>query len=225
MSLDVHYTIETRQLRERDTIFVFFLEKMRCSPSSWQLIPAFRRSLHTSQGNVDLPLSLPTTAPTYWLSEDELKRYIPPLMRVGWCLRWSTKLKSCELSSEFPIAGYNTAMRFMNDISTIANEENHHPERVGFASKRLSISVQTHSALSPPISLPEGAAREPVPYKYPGITLRDVRFAMLVQRQYVEKYQPKPRKPRDAPEVPEVLTDGSIAKGILERAGITYVTD
>ncbi|PBK95439.1 hypothetical protein ARMGADRAFT_1164015 [Armillaria gallica] len=189
------------------------------TPSSRTPILCFRRSLHTSQGNVDLPPSLPTTTPTHWLSEDELQQYIPPLMRVGWCLRWSTKLKSCELSSEFPIAGYKTAMRFMNDISTIADEENHHPERVGFASKRLSISVQTHSALSPPVSLPEGAA---VPYKYPGITLRDVRFAMLVQRQYVEKYQPKPRKPREAPEVPEVLTDGSFAKGILERAGITY---
>ncbi|KAK0505186.1 hypothetical protein EDD18DRAFT_326797 [Armillaria luteobubalina] len=188
------------------------------APSSRELILTFGRSLHTSQGNV---------APTYWLSEDELKRYIPPLMRVGWCLRWSTKLKSCELSSDFPIAGYNTAMRFMNDISAIAKEENHHPERVGFASKRLSISVQTHSALSPPISFSDskGAAREPVPYKYPGITLRDVRFAMLVQRQYLEMYQPKPRKPRDAPEAPEVLTDGSVAKGVLERAGIAYVTD
>ncbi|KAK0225514.1 hypothetical protein IW262DRAFT_1356410 [Armillaria fumosa] len=197
------------------------------APSLRQLILPFRRSLNTSQGNVDLPPSLPTTAPTSWLSEDELKRYIPPLMRVGWCLRWSTKLKSCELSSDFPVAGYNTAMRFMNDISTIANEENHHPERVGFASKRLGISVQTHNALSPPISLPdsEGAVREPVPYKYPGITLRDVRFAMLVQRQYVEKYQPKPRKPRAVPEAPEVLTDGSVAKDILEHAGITYVTD
>ncbi|SJK97078.1 uncharacterized protein ARMOST_00328 [Armillaria ostoyae] len=195
------------------------------APSSRKLIFGFRRSLHVSQGNVDLPLTLPTTAPTHWLSEDELQQYIPPLMRVGWCIRWSTKLKSCELSSEFPIAGYKTAMRFMNDISSIADEENHHPERVGFASKRLNISVQTHSALSPPISLPEGAAGDPVLYKYPGVTLRDVRFAMLVQRQYVEKYQPKPRKPREAPEAPEVLTDGSFAKGILERAGITYATD
>ncbi|KAK0195015.1 hypothetical protein F5146DRAFT_1023894 [Armillaria mellea] len=145
---------------------------LRALSASRKLVLGFRRSLHTSQGNVGLPPSLPTTAPTYWLSEDELKQYVPPLMRVGWCLGWSTKLKSCELSSEFPIAGYKTAMRFMSDISTIADEENHHPERVGFASKRLSISVQTHSALSPPISLPEGAACEPVPYKYPGVTLR-----------------------------------------------------
>ncbi|KAK0213195.1 hypothetical protein DFS33DRAFT_1287179 [Desarmillaria ectypa] len=193
--------------------------------SSRELILGFRRSLYTSQGNVDLPPSLPTTVPTHWLSEDELKQYIPPLMRVGWCLRWSSKLKSCELSSEFPIAGYKTAMRFMNDISIIADEENHHPERIGFASKRLSISVQTHSALSPPISLPGRAEGGPVPYTYPGITLRDVHFAMLVQRQYAENYQPKPRKPRDIPEAPEVLTDGSLLKGILERAGIPYNVD
>ncbi|KAK0437986.1 uncharacterized protein EV420DRAFT_1586815 [Desarmillaria tabescens] len=198
---------------------------MLWAPSSWELILGFRRSLHTSLGNVDLPPSLPTTAPTHWLSENELKQYIPPLMRVGWCLRWSTKLKSCQLSSEFPIAGYKTAMRFMNDISTIADEENHHPERIGFASKRLSISVQTHSALSPPICLPGKAENEHTPYKYPGITLRDVRFAMLVQRQYAEKYQPKPRKLRDTPEVPGVLTDGSLLRSILERAGIPYATD
>ncbi|KAK0462651.1 uncharacterized protein EV420DRAFT_1526089 [Desarmillaria tabescens] len=181
------------------------------APSSRELVLGFRRSLHTSQGNVDLPPFLPTTAPMHWLSENELRQYIPPLMRVGWCLRWSTKLKSCELSSEFPIAGYKTAMRFMNDIYNCR--------------KRLSISVQTHSALSPPIFLPGKAESEGVPYKYPGITLRDVRFAMLVQKHYAENYQPKPRKPRDVPEAPEVLTDGSLLRGILERAGIPYATD
>ncbi|KAG7446631.1 uncharacterized protein BT62DRAFT_932072 [Guyanagaster necrorhizus] len=195
------------------------------APSSRGLVPGFRHYLRTSQGNVDLPPLLATTAPAAWLSEDELRQYIPPLIRVGWCLRWSTKLKSCRLSSEFPVAGYKTAMRFMNDVSEIADEENHHPEQISFANKRLSISVQTHSALSPPISPLGQDAGEPVLYKYPGVTLRDVRFAMLVQRQYMENYQPEPRKPRDAPEPPEVLTDGSLLRGILECAGIPYAAD
>ncbi len=56
------------------------------------------------------------------------------------------KIKDGKLEAEFQFTNYNEAVGFINHVSDIANEQNHHPDIFLHEYKKVKVYLVTHDA-------------------------------------------------------------------------------
>ncbi|KAK7468749.1 hypothetical protein VKT23_003251 [Stygiomarasmius scandens] len=102
---------------------------------------------------------------------------------------------SLSLRRSFWFTSGPSALRYMRDIIDIANAERHHPSLLRYQdtpSPQVDVLINTHSAIASPKLFAEvfpSAFRDKVdPIPLPGITIRDVRFAILVYEKFMDTY-------------------------------------
>ncbi|KAI1797197.1 hypothetical protein LXA43DRAFT_1089086 [Ganoderma leucocontextum] len=127
-----------------------------------------------------LPKAPPYPCP--FLTDEEIQTYLTPLYAWAWTVQPSNpgdKNKTApELVKTFAFSTTQELVEFLQRVGDITRSENHHAvleESADFPS--IAIRVHTHSGLRP-ASHPGERRKERV---QPGITLRDVRFAHLVE--------------------------------------------
>ncbi|KZT73564.1 hypothetical protein DAEQUDRAFT_662081 [Daedalea quercina L-15889] len=144
-----------------------------------------------AQGLKPLP-SLPE-APKYpcpYLTEQEIAMYLQPLYEQGWFIGSSEFMKDKRLGREVEYAPQlvkifrfspthpehrEALLAFMESVSQMQTAENHHCN-VLVDGESVQIRTHTHSARPLPNTNEEN------PRERPGITLRDVRLAILVEQ-------------------------------------------
>ncbi|ESK97946.1 hypothetical protein Moror_884 [Moniliophthora roreri MCA 2997] len=131
--------------------------------------------------------------PTPWLDIHEVEHYLLPILRDHqWRVNFVTKAQRPvpTLEKRYNFNKGPSALTFMRDVIDIANAENHHPTSLQYGedSPHVSLGIRTHSAKIPPPVMtylldhirPE--TDPPTKSRYQGITLRDIRFALLVDQ-------------------------------------------
>ncbi|OCH94838.1 hypothetical protein OBBRIDRAFT_884398 [Obba rivulosa] len=139
----------------------------------------------------DLPPKPPLRKASAHLSSNEIRHFLRPLYVRFWSVISSLEAygvardytgrdrePSPELVKAFPFATNAFAVKFLMTVMGIAEQEGHHPTHVTLRNRIVEFRMHTHSAV-PGIeqSMPEG--------NVPGITLRDVRLAYLMENAYV----------------------------------------
>ncbi len=71
-----------------------------------------------------IPANLPTKISAPWLTENQLRLYLPPLIESGWTLGWNKELCTFYLRGNFPAKRCKRALNLMDAIRTVAMEEN-----------------------------------------------------------------------------------------------------
>ncbi|KZT02569.1 uncharacterized protein LAESUDRAFT_762696 [Laetiporus sulphureus 93-53] len=142
----------------------------------------------TDRSAVELP-SLPETPPypCPYLDDVEIVEYLEPLYSCGWYVGSSRDVKfesfpraAPELVKRFRFTKQHRslAMQFVRDINEIQIKEDHHATLV---ITQGVISVRTHTHSARPRAVSDSAqSRKNVP----GVTLRDVRLAMLIEKAF-----------------------------------------
>ncbi|KAL0579377.1 hypothetical protein V5O48_002653 [Marasmius crinis-equi] len=143
--------------------------------------------------------------PTPWLEPEEVETYLFPLERAAqWRLEFLDKQKKDRsiptLRRTFVFTGAKPALAFMKDLIDIAEQENHHPSDLRYEEGPqtfkphglVSVDITTHKAKISP-NLLEYYTKHirpepPSKIKREGITLRDIRFALLLEKIFDEKY-------------------------------------
>lgn len=137
--------------------------------------------------------------PTPWLGRSGIEEYLHPLYKRGWkpsVQESSVKGKeSTFLSAEYAFKKFDEAVKFVGDVGVIAHDEDHHPSTItithGKKTTKVSLVTQTHAAKRPAPAPAESAESPPSYVRVPGITIRDVRFAILVESHYSAGYESK----------------------------------
>ncbi|KAI0635853.1 hypothetical protein C8Q77DRAFT_596058 [Trametes polyzona] len=142
---------------------------------------------HDSVSSV-LPEHPPTPPyPCPFLTTEEIETYLGPLYVRAWSVHRSDpgpKNKPApELVKRFTFSTPDKLGAFLRDLAEITERENHHAvQEVSHDPPSVVIKVHTHYGLRPARS-----ADEPRRVRVqPGITLRDVRFAYLVEHAFSE---------------------------------------
>jgi 4a-hydroxytetrahydrobiopterin dehydratase len=73
------------------------------------------------------------------LVEGEVENYLKQL-EAG----WSVVENGTKLRREFPFEDFNSGVVFVNDIASIADAENHHPD-IGLHYNKVEVEFSTHS--------------------------------------------------------------------------------
>ncbi|KAF8520388.1 hypothetical protein BU17DRAFT_88977 [Hysterangium stoloniferum] len=131
--------------------------------------------------------------PCPFVTASDIEKYLSPhLYAAGWgisSLRPSDQKITppvTQLSKRVLFPNSDIAEIFMKDVNTtIVDRENHHPtwevkDSDDSSEHIVTIHVHTHSALAPADNQSHNDA-EVFPRKRPGITLRDIRFALLYE--------------------------------------------
>ncbi|KLO14239.1 hypothetical protein SCHPADRAFT_939656 [Schizopora paradoxa] len=122
---------------------------------------------------------LPSAAPPWpcpVLEDTEINKYLPFLFSQT--RRWglTTNDKNLPiLACKYRIKGYDHILNFVQSVGKIAQEEDHHPEII-FDARSVFVRVNTHCAYRSNDESPNGKE------KGSGITIRDIRFAILLER-------------------------------------------
>jgi len=126
--------------------------------------------------------------PCPYLSDEEIATYLVPLYAFGWFVVSSEHDRKDQKSPPknaspvlstliiLPEDQPQLAPHLTNELKRIQTEENHHCT-TDISGSRMTISTHTHSAR--PLSEPGSRSQ---PRKRPGITLRDIRLAILIER-------------------------------------------
>lgn len=127
--------------------------------------------------------------------------------------------ESTFLSAEYAFKKFDEAVKFVGDVGVIAHDEDvrlsllsltvpsfpthalgvsvymlqHHPSTITIThskkTTKVSLVTQTHAAKRPAPAPAESAESPPSYVRVPGITIRDVRFAILVESHYGAGYE------------------------------------
>ncbi|KAF9467394.1 hypothetical protein BDZ94DRAFT_1318806 [Collybia nuda] len=144
--------------------------------------------------------------PTPWAEKADIEEYLLPLYGRGWGISFKlNRLKvhtnaskddqpkakilgpprsTAYLVVEYEFDDYQTAADFVTGVATISTAENHHPRTMSImnaVNPTVSLTVHTDSAKRPMWDQPLGR-------KIAGITLRDLRFAILVETLYSNSF-------------------------------------
>ncbi|QRW21250.1 hypothetical protein RhiXN_06239 [Rhizoctonia solani] len=116
--------------------------------------------------------------------EQDLETHINALRGNGWHFRQSNRnieqndMWELRHSGRFP--SFKAAMGYVNDVANLAKSEKHHPTIVIFDRVNVAIALITHDTAKPPIiDAPSTDLHAPAT-RHPGITLRDIRMALLI---------------------------------------------
>ncbi|KAI0787728.1 hypothetical protein C8Q74DRAFT_626587 [Fomes fomentarius] len=127
--------------------------------------------------------------PCPWLNEEENSRYLRPLVDShGWRTRaiaLEVKLNenkagtSTELEKRFTFDTVDVLDKFLEDMKSLESSEKHHATKeITRDPAAVVVRVHTHSALRPPSNSSDSETMQE--RKQPGITIRDIRFAYLL---------------------------------------------
>ncbi|KAI0833394.1 hypothetical protein BC628DRAFT_1343492 [Trametes gibbosa] len=131
----------------------------------------------------DLPDAPPYPCP--FLTDEQIATYLTPLYARAWSVRGSNphpRRPAPELVKQFCFTTQERLDAFRRDVDIVTQIEDHHPSKELNQSDTPSIviRVHTHSGLRPARD-----ADEPRRARIqPGITLRDIRFAYLVEQRF-----------------------------------------
>ncbi|KIM45526.1 hypothetical protein M413DRAFT_442196 [Hebeloma cylindrosporum] len=142
-----------------------------------------------SPPNEPIELELPSPVnyvekTTPLITETEVRRYIYPLHHRGWTVQrmkhkdgfHESGQESPFLVGQWTFKGPVSARKFLKELLRIEDLEKHHASFNLWPGKRpvFTVMTQTHSARKHPIAVPDNSTE-------PGITLRDVRLAVLLE--------------------------------------------
>ncbi|EMD31305.1 hypothetical protein CERSUDRAFT_119863 [Gelatoporia subvermispora B] len=136
----------------------------------------------------------PLRKSTTHLTSEEIQDYLEPLYSRGWVVYSSQRAygsspyspdaseggPSPELVKGLWFRSNASAVRFLRTALDIAEKENHHPTHISLISRHIILRMHTHEAV--PNEELSHVVQDPV---VPGITLRDVRLAYLLENAYV----------------------------------------
>ncbi|KAF8894324.1 hypothetical protein CPB84DRAFT_1782794 [Gymnopilus junonius] len=136
--------------------------------------------------NLELPPPIPhISRTTALLTKPEAVNYLYPLYCRGWVIKSMVPndgfndpdRKSPFLVGKFTVKGPKSARQLLRDLLSIEDQEKQHVSFELWSGKRpvITVTTQTHSARKSP-------ELEAVNSTEPGITLRDIRFAVLLEK-------------------------------------------
>ncbi|TFK44151.1 hypothetical protein BDQ12DRAFT_708166 [Crucibulum laeve] len=143
--------------------------------------------------------------PTPWITNEEAQSSLYPLYARGWEARFIdvNGRSTAMLWTRYMLKSFDAeGARFLLNISRIINTENHHPHYMKITFKKggyvLEIATYTHQASPPPTvfhighSLSDPLDLPPHPTKLiaPGITVRDLRFAIRIENTFEDMFGP-----------------------------------
>ncbi|KAJ3561101.1 hypothetical protein NP233_g10404 [Leucocoprinus birnbaumii] len=139
--------------------------------------------------------------PTFWIHAKDADTYLYPLYSRGWGVRFLPRKYYkphndryvAHLTTDFTLCNYNCASQFLSDITSICQEEKHHLSSFSLlnaAGQRpvLTVFIQTHTAMRPRWNEEDPSADPPLSRRVPGITRRDMRLALRIEKLY-DAYQ------------------------------------
>ncbi|KAF8893566.1 hypothetical protein BD779DRAFT_1669840 [Infundibulicybe gibba] len=139
------------------------------------------------------PVPAPVSGyPTPWIAKEDVEEYILPLYARGWGVEFKRQPRTHKshalnppiacLVIHYGFSGYDSTISFLNEVVGIARSENHHPSIAIMNGKipKMTLITQTDSAIRPEWEEGETQAAR----KMPGLTRRDLRFAVLVDTLY-----------------------------------------
>lgn len=132
-----------------------------------------------------LPISPPSPVPL--ITREDLGEHLGILNENGWHFRRASRRfdKSghtatwWELRHSARFPSFKAAMGYVNDVADLAKSERHHPTILIFDRVHVAISLDTHDTVERAASLGSAAASAPIA-RWPGVTLRDIRMALLI---------------------------------------------
>lgn len=132
------------------------------------------------------PIPSPPEALNHFLTEEDIDHYVKPMITRKWAVlqnngQLNTKKDTLFFAKEFKFTGYDATMSFINDIASIVREENHHPE-VAFDYVTVKVQTQTHRIANSAFSVRCADG------KIPGITRKDLRLAIRIEKLFTEVY-------------------------------------
>jgi pterin-4a-carbinolamine dehydratase len=129
----------------------------------------------------DLPEIPPLpTRPTSHISLEDVTTYIQPLVshqwKVGHIRSGISEDEVLSLDRHYKFKGFNDVMDFVQGVADISRAEKHHA-RITIEYNTVDISSHTHSAYT----FHHVGKGKTEPRKVPGLTRRDIRFAIKVE--------------------------------------------
>ncbi|KAG2001897.1 hypothetical protein CC2G_009510 [Coprinopsis cinerea AmutBmut pab1-1] len=202
------------------------------------LLSLYHRSKEsTACRSLELPPLPPRASgyPTACLSRNEVEEFLPPLLKRGWRIEFGKQQEGnadpedcgCsapESTGDAPPPPYLVkrflfhdklakAKIFLEDVKVISNiGENHHfddylvlPSEDG-SSSELTLYVQTHSGKKP--ARPSSSDIEWI--ETPGLTIRDVRYAILLEHLYISHFS-------DPSQLPAFENTAGLSSEVIEK--------
>ncbi|KAH9930054.1 uncharacterized protein B0H18DRAFT_995014 [Fomitopsis serialis] len=126
-----------------------------------------------------LPLPPLPDAPNYpcpYLTKEEIVQYLSPLYQQGWFIGSSEFTADKRLPRGDDVAR-SSGVGFAESVGSVQTAEDHHCTML-VDDESIHIRTHTHSARPLPTT------RDAKPSKSPGITLRDVRLAILIEQKF-----------------------------------------
>ncbi|KAL0956645.1 hypothetical protein HGRIS_002778 [Hohenbuehelia grisea] len=162
--------------------------------------------------------------PTPWITKAEFNNYLYPLYHHAWGVHFviidrpsqsgsppevdapssadnkpAPNERVSQLWKSYPFCDFDAASSFVVDATKLMKQEKHHASiHLGDQGQNtVAFHMHTHSARAPP-HLPRQHLDAP------GITCRDLRLAVLLDRQYTNHYQNDGRAPQESPPVQDL---------------------
>jgi len=153
-------------------------EKLSCTATPTVLDPSVVQKIA-----LDLPevVRIPGKKRTFHLNHEDLETLVRPLLSCHWHVarvgNVVDDLQAFSLNKLFRFKDFRSAVEFFDTLADIQEEENHHA-RVTVDYANVYVSAHTHVAYQRSSDTDTDAK----PIKVPGLTARDVRFAVKVER-------------------------------------------
>ncbi|KAG8711854.1 hypothetical protein FRC11_001645 [Ceratobasidium sp. 423] len=145
-----------------------------------------------SQSRVDtthVP-SLPPSpsAPAPLITKRDLETHLDVLQEQGWRFRKASRrfhklgytATWWELRHSCRFPSFKAAMGYVNDVADLAKSEKHHPTILIFDRVNVAISLDTHDIIERPATSTNSSDPQTLVARWPGITIRDIRMALLI---------------------------------------------
>ena len=115
------------------------------------------------------------------ISSDDINSHVRPLISRGWRIIPASESPetgvSLAMTSVYQFSKYKTAREFLNLLCDMSSEEKHHA-KITLDHKIVSVQFQTHTAHAAGVD----SMGNRVVYKIPGLTARDIRWAIRCER-------------------------------------------
>jgi pterin-4a-carbinolamine dehydratase len=149
--------------------------------------------------------------PSPWLSERDFKEYVLPLYKKEWYISFSSRhgsgftaatglrMASTRLTKIYYFKDLDSTLAFLSKVSELSKSEKHDISFIyeprGTKGSAITVSVGTHSGKRPDW-LEEGSCPELIGItEVPGITHRDVRFAIFMDEAFASHHPQYPSPP------------------------------
>ncbi|KAF9241850.1 hypothetical protein BU15DRAFT_10342, partial [Melanogaster broomeanus] len=142
---------------------------------------------------------------TMHINHQDLETHIRPLLSCHWHVGrvggGVHGLEVLSINKLFSFKNFRSAVEFFDALADIQDEEDHHG-RINVEYSKVYISVHTHVAFNPISSVTDDSK----PIKVPGLTNRDIRFAVRVEKlhqQFLEDQRAVTKVPAESTRLQE----------------------